>query len=1028
MRSILNKINMDLNRDQLAYEWNSLPRYIYINAEGQPWNFEADLAAYNCCDYQFNSPWNFYVETNAAAQVPMDLAIEDVVAPFTLLNQAYINLVHSLGDNFFYLQATFKIDPSEFEVLAAIWNRQMEYADALLAEKASFRATYEAKLAEARQLAEVAAFKSSKHQILSTNHVYSFEKHATLLDIFNDLEVTKELPLVTTHTFYKVLVDFPYVLESPTDENTMFLFYNNTRVVLVYNGDYVTPKYEITMQTSESIEEMKRLLKIDRLTFIKEKLNITVNFFAPDRDTFDFNKYIWADIVMNNGPISSLFVIDEKQRTHRMGTTVSAIWLSSARQSVACMLRAVNDFDAKRKKQVTKIEAKLLNCEEDDIAAFKADLGAALGYYYVYATQIVAEYNAFLSVKIKLVKPDDRKPRLKDMEPELFVTGYKRSCQFVPEIIDEAEVKEYEERGYQVMLYPIAGDDTLALTNSGAQYYTCIRDPIHVYPGLRLNNLPNKDKFPYLPCCFKDDQTVKHNAAYKLYLEGHHKQARQVHDTRRGFIKTDKTLGARQLGEPPAKLKQLFSLPVTATNIVITREGTSKSPASVLECILKHEMADLDEKGRASRLDKERARLAKLSEAEFNVARQETWNIGLERARDILKDRAAYLDPRLFYSLLEYHYNCRLVLLDRNDFINPLYAYIFAHFYSSARIVIVYENFGGEAEYLTIPQCETFNGLESIAEQIYEQYISSFMLYHVDVRGRVSALIAPEEETKWDGKIIAQHLNAYGQAENLDIQLAGQDIVTYQLPFPIAPLPIIVATSVRSNVDARRIATLPIVYGATMYRIDNVVPSYKKTHSWMNDYLEMRRLSQHLVEQARYARSRGAPIYIGTPRVDDSRQQQKWPSIVRAPSENIRKKLDYAVTMFRKYNTAEFENYKDYTVIPNQYKTVSDFTTRAGQVVAFSNDTIKWSRIVPVLENEPSLVAADFYIELAGKVYHCFRVERPDTIVDAHVAVFNTQSVFVVGKPPATAPVSFLFYVTEGKIVHTYQCFTVSSQ
>ncbi len=490
---------------------------------------------------------------------------------------------------------------------------------------------------------------------------------------------------------------------------------------------------------------------------------------------------------------------------------------------------------------------------------------------------------------------------------------------------------------------------------------------------------------------------------------------------RRGFIRTDKTLGPGQTGEPPFKLKQLFGLLVT--DELVTREGTIKTPASILACVLKDELKTLQPKERLARIEKERRRLSEVPESLFNVCAQETWNIGAKNARDILKDPTAHLDPRLFYSLLEYVYKCKLVLFGRDDFIYPFFGKTFAHFSSNHKVIIAYENYGGEAEHLTVPQWETFNGLNIVHEVLCDKYSAALSLLYVDDRGNADLISFPTGEEKGAGEVVAQHLDDYGQTIRLNIRTADEKVSTFQLPYPISPLPILKTDELFSNERARRLNSVPVVYGDQTFILGNLVPVLEKRHSWMQDFLTLRRTSQRLIEQAKYATSRGNPISIGALTQVDGKMGQKWAGTVRVPFESTRKKLDFAVKMYKKYNPVDFARMKDYVVVPNVFSHIDDFEPRRGQIVSSSSETLDWSQTGHILRARPSLCEANFFMELGGRVYNCLAAPRSGQVMNANVCVWNTRTIFEVGAP-TTSEISWLFYLVK-RVPHVFECVAV---
>lgn len=997
---------MNLNREQLAYELFTLPKYIY-SVGNEPRNFVHTIATYSIIENgAFLNPLVLYERENASASNKLDLTTEDILFLFSLYNGAYRKQIEDFRGDFFLL-TTLGVSNDEINQYAYYWRNLRELDGKYNEELGLFRSAYEARIAQIQILNQVESFVADEYKLDSKNQVYAFERKATLLDIFDDLQTNKDMPLITTKKYYKVLEGFPYSLDTPEDDETMFLFYKGERLVLQSAGNYIKPSFQITLP-AENLSDIKTLLKSTNFKLVKEKLNVIINFNHPEFKTFEFNKNIWADIIMNNGAVSEKFAIDEHLKTFKSSSLVYMYFYPKGPakdlqevNKIAFTVRSNNEYinDA----LTTILTVKLLNCEIDEIMMFSSYISKVFGVYYETADQIVAEYNKYLSIPIKLgatINAPKKKSRLKDIEPELFIAGYKRSCGFPPKIISAEEAKQYEEAGFQTMIFPRSEGEGLA-----PRHYVCTEKG-YEHPGLRVNNLPNKDKFKYLPCCYKEDQLAK-DTVYRRYLNA---VERKVAEKRYGHIKTEKILRKGQTGDLPPKLKKLMTL-VDSQNVTVVRKGVGESTASILECI----------SGRDP--NAERKKLGALKDDILTISSQEFTLFGgdLNYAREILRNQNEYLDPRVFFTLLESIYDYKLILLGREDFIFPHFVTTFAYYQNAGRIIIAYENFGGSSEYQVIPQWEIIENVRS-KEILYDYYSVFYSRYQVNLFGNAERIdILPGQVEDWVGNVVAQILNSSGQVIALNIKTPPKQVTkTFRLKYPIAPLMLPKTIEVFPSELKETISSLPIVYNGRTYVLHGLT-SITDKYSWLREFSQVRRDSKLLIEQAKHLKSRGSEIQIGQLTPVSS---EKWSSSIKAP-EVIKRKLEYAVSMFEKARPKDLQEYKDYTVIPYKYQYLDDFKQRHGEVVMSTDAEIDWMTVSTYLEPAP-VVDRDFYIDIASKVYHCLpRSDRP-TGSNVNIGFFNSKRIFKVGNPQ-TKNLSYLIYIDKNRAIRSFDCFLVSA-
>jgi len=216
------------------------------------------------------------------------------------------------------------------------------------------------------------------------------------------------------------------------------------------------------------------------------------------------------------------------------------------------------------------VKAKITQAESLDVANQFVKIFTLLMQYYVRekaeTERLFLGYIPELNQQIEGAKPieitvkptkgrkktgDSKIERLKEVGPDLFVSGYARKCQciFQPIAIPPDEIDAWKnntflykevERQRQIMSFP---------PDNPKWNFVCPNDSAP-FPGVKMNkDLSNKDTYPCVPCCFKDDQMdPKVFSNYNECFRGKKKkeEATQTKETHK--IKTDKIIPSGRFG------------------------------------------------------------------------------------------------------------------------------------------------------------------------------------------------------------------------------------------------------------------------------------------------------------------------------------------------------------------------------------------------------------------------------------------------------------------------------------------------
>ena len=263
------------------------------------------------------------------------------------------------------------------------------------------------------------------------------------------------------------------------------------------------------------------------------------------------------------------------------------------------------------------------------------------------------------------LEPRSRSALLKSLVPDLFVSGYARSCQkrYQPIIISSDQVNEWEnttfidngvEKRRQVLRYPPD-------TPEEQQFIFVCPDDIAPYPGVKLNDLPNRDIYPYIPCCFlRDQMNPNENSLYNEFYRGIDRPTRTR--ARTGHkIRTDKILKPSKLGLLSNAIRDLLSRYLPTANFY--RLGIPHTVNSLLHCVA---FAVDDPSYLESETEDEReAYIIRLrdymaSSIYPSLLKQELFDLSESEITSSLFNPDVFLDPSLHYRAVEELFNINI--------------------------------------------------------------------------------------------------------------------------------------------------------------------------------------------------------------------------------------------------------------------------------------------------------------------------------------------------------------------------------
>lgn len=309
--------------------------------------------------------------------------------------------------------------------------------------------------------------------------------------------------------------------------------------------------------------------------------------------------------------------------------------------------------------------------------------------------------------------------RLQEQAPDLFVLNYARRCQcpLQPIIVNEEEAAAWRQRRVgptmaerQVMPYP----------KDNPRWNFVCPDDNNPYPGVKVNNdLPNRDIYPYVPCCFKKDQmTPGVNSHYRNYVENR-PTARRVGAKAEGKISTRKILVPDRVAFLPRAVENIVKR-YSDEYIDMVRYGVIYSPNSILHCVCVA-IDDREYLRRTTEQQKEeyvtRIRQHMLATIRPSLLRQEMYDYADADIMDIFRDNSKFLDPALFYRAVEETFGINIYTFSQpppsgdESELGVMDIPRFKIFHSRPLrphrpTVVLMKSWGSESDALAHPQCE----------------------------------------------------------------------------------------------------------------------------------------------------------------------------------------------------------------------------------------------------------------------------------------------------------------------------------
>lgn len=478
-----------------------------------------------------------------------------------------------------------------------------------------------------------------------------------------------------------------------------------------------------------------------------------------------FQKEIFLDMIMNDPDFSILYV-DERFKVSKQQSRLYVYFVTTKTGIVAFSLLnqviltendplfKIKTPDGKKLKvkvgtqyikiRISSIENKL------NIPFFQDHLNRLFSLYFLKYNSILQFYNLYIKItpgglgiqdqqdiNLNIDEPRINVPPRKKIGdntlaaqvPELFLPLYSRKCARAPRIVSEEEALELNKNNFQTIKFPIHSEGNLE-----PKIYACDHHKEHPYPGLKPNDLANKDTFKYLPCCYKTNPEHKRGSPYGNYYKG---EALTKDMTDHELYKTPRIVPNKVFGILPTSIAKIFGKENDTTNYY--RYGTMYGINSFIDAVARavgNNQFENIYNERQTYISEIRKKMA--SESYIGLSRQETYDINIEIVKKWIKSDQ-YFDPKRFLKIVEDYFDVTIFLFERNvgesiisrennftitiDQISetvqkygsggqlsvPIHSTIGSYILRPLKnnVVFIYTHMGSEVDKVLYPQCET---------------------------------------------------------------------------------------------------------------------------------------------------------------------------------------------------------------------------------------------------------------------------------------------------------------------------------
>jgi hypothetical protein len=783
-----------------------------------------------------------------------------------------------------------------------------------------------------------------------------------LESLFNRLETSEWIPVITYKNYYKILNHFvPRLdwLSSDTKITGKIQLTESSWADIFISSSSQEKQFIVSFTTNENLpclvgELLNHFLRhLGGFEIINQDDIYTGSFLRCD---IPLKNYIFSDIVFTKDVIRNYISVNDNVRFESEFSN-RTVYISLNDMNYIILSMTIQSSSGTQFK-VTKLSSNRMIQVASDL------LSRIVGLYRNEAQEIQSFYSLFIpeiadsepEEETKGDEPEKKKRFFKNQIPAIFISKgeeiYSRRCQKEkqPVIITEQEAQDEKN---QVILFPKESDSSI----STPQYYTCT-DPVYSHIGL----IPFQNELGVAPCCFKTSQLNK--PRFKAYYQTEEQTTvnRPEQPTGTYIIKTNKVILDGSIGLFPSSDKLVtnvvgeFLTHINVQRQPIVRLGVTRSRSSFLECIL----VALNQPTNIINIMEERIRLGDLPSTVMCAQEMCEQKIN---TRTLFQNPSLFLDPKFVVRQLEYVYKCNILLFYRTKehqgMLIPPHQQGYCTFKRNDTLpsIFVYVHSGSETDLLEYPQCELICTSETQKTWEWAQgtnaiYKSAWRAYDAKSRtwfGKHEYIPVPLSLVELYS-IEAQFIDSFGKVRLIRVNFKGYSIDIQTSPLPPFDLPLLSSSLPRlSSIDLisefiqtfslKRIQTCIIrgelqsesqTVSATdmrwnvqcTFNVDSprsIIPTPESNHSMYKQYIVSSKLSRYLTNWVLFLFSHY--IYEN--------------NLVEITSANIKSFVDtwFMVDPFFQYDVNRVSEF----LFPDQAQGI----LRNGKIVCTSNELVK---------------------------------------------------------------------------------------
>lgn len=759
---------------------------------------------------------------------------DDILIPYIVFNKSFL-AVGSGNEGSLLLSISKQIEENKLidtgtslSELVRVWQNRAEVKKSIndLIKSIGVKAIKQEELYISFEITQVGKYTPFELEHVEFDFNLELTESFTIMEFFNHIKLSSVVPFACVNNFFKILKDFTpsgsWNLSNETDiifkvlqkrdnigaqekdYTDAFLSVSEKRVANVSMSMLISGNFLSRKDLIDRFLSCISVLDVIVPTNIKEN-RVNGCFYFPKQT---MNKYVMSELIMNNSLFSSMITIDESEKASKNKESVYIHFYNSKIGNIRAnltekiserndpMLRG-KDINEDFKFGSSYLRVKIVSADNlKAVVDFQELFAKLMNIYNENYDKIVTFYKTYILDFGKIKKKSvviSKKKSIKNIAPEMFVKGYPQKCQHQPTIIDDDDkilLDKAKEDGKIIMRYPKKETKGYFPRNYICEYKNA------EFPGLRENSLENSNIFPYLPCCYKKNPDDKKGGIFRHYYHGEDLEEKGVSE-QQDFIVTNKFAPKNNFGHLPANIQKFFEIFDYNEDHMYIRKGVHNGKSSFLECVMEAMYEDSDSfnirtemiaESVNAHLSQQRDKLA--TPANAASCRQEMYDFTIDDIINAIRNPEYYMDPSMFTSLLEQHFNCNIFVFNRKGIINNANLIIPRHLQSyyknkrNAKCVLIYEHDGSAADkgkYVDGPHCELiikWAKKDKHDISFYAQYNSKISkgiqtVYNI-MNKSYSLVLKTEFKIEKSVEFFEQGIDSYGKCRMLRFRLNGQ--------------------------------------------------------------------------------------------------------------------------------------------------------------------------------------------------------------------------------------------------------------